>query len=54
MQHYNTVQQVCLNISFLNSYILTAALSVVALELSTYSVEQTARSKCCTKTYGIY
>lgn len=26
----------------------------MALELSTYSVEQTARSKCCAKTCGIY
>lgn len=26
----------------------------MALELGTYSVEQTARSKCCAKTYGVY
>jgi hypothetical protein len=35
--------------SSLNTYIPTAALSIVALELSTDSVEQAARSKCCAK-----
>jgi hypothetical protein len=39
--------------SSLNTYIPTAALGLVALELSTYSVEQTARSKCCAKACGI-
>lgn len=52
MQHCSTVQQVCSSILFPNTYIPTAALSIVALELCTYSVKIDSKEQMLHKDLG--